>query len=159
MWLDSQVLPDHQFTVFARDDDYFFGALHSSIHELWRRGMGRQLREVESGFRYTLTTTFETFPLPDASEESKEAIVDAARTIDTLRDGWLNPLDVSDTELKKRTLTNLYHLHPSWLDQAHVQLDKAVHVAYGWEYLLDQEEVLGRLLDLNLKRAARQRAL
>ena len=50
--------------VFARDDDYFFGVLHSRIHELWALRMGTQLREAESGFRYTPTTTFETFPFP-----------------------------------------------------------------------------------------------
>ena len=60
------MLPDSQVIVFARDDDYSFGVLHSSVHELWARGMGTQLREVESGFRYTPTTTFETFPLPAA---------------------------------------------------------------------------------------------
>ncbi len=57
-------LPITQLIVFARDDDYFFGVLHSSVHELWARGLGTQLREVESGFRYTPTTTFETFPFP-----------------------------------------------------------------------------------------------
>jgi len=63
-FLSSSVLPDHQLIAFARSDDYFFGALHSSIHELWARRMGTQLREAESGFRYTPTTCFETFPLP-----------------------------------------------------------------------------------------------
>lgn len=63
-WLDRHFLPDHQLIVFARSDDYFFGVLHSSIHELWARRMGTQLREAESGFRYTPTTCFETFPLP-----------------------------------------------------------------------------------------------
>ena len=63
-WFESPMIPDKQVTVFCRADDYFFGVLHSSIHELWARRMGTQLREVESGFRYTPTTCFETFPLP-----------------------------------------------------------------------------------------------
>jgi REP element-mobilizing transposase RayT len=63
-FLDGHTLADAQLIVFARSDDYFFGVLHSSIHELWARRMGTQLREVESGFRYTPTTCFETFPLP-----------------------------------------------------------------------------------------------
>ena len=67
VWLPTGTLADHQLIVFARDDDYFFGVLHSSVHELWARGLGTQLREVESGFRYTPTTTFETFPFPDAA--------------------------------------------------------------------------------------------
>ena len=64
VWLKHDVLPDHQLVVFARQDDYFFGALDGSIHELWARRTGTQLREAESGFRYTPTTCFETFPLP-----------------------------------------------------------------------------------------------
>jgi hypothetical protein len=63
-WRQNPTLPDSATFVFARSDDYFFGVLHSSIHEVWARRMGTQLREVESGFRYTPTTCFETFPLP-----------------------------------------------------------------------------------------------
>jgi hypothetical protein len=64
LWLQHPVLPDHQLIVFARSDDYFFGILHSRFHELWARAQGTQLREKESGFRYTPTTCFETFPFP-----------------------------------------------------------------------------------------------
>ena len=63
-WYSTRVLPDDGIYIFARSDDYFFGVIHSSIHELWARRMGTQLREVESGFRYTPTTCFETFPFP-----------------------------------------------------------------------------------------------
>jgi len=63
-WLERAVLPDDAVVVFARSDDYFFGVLHSAVHELWARRMGTQLREAESGFRYTPTSCFETFPLP-----------------------------------------------------------------------------------------------
>jgi hypothetical protein len=31
-------------TVFARSDDYFFGVLHSRLHEVWARAQGTQLR-------------------------------------------------------------------------------------------------------------------
>ena len=64
VWLDLAILPDHQILVFARDDDYMFGILQSHAHELWARAQGSQLREVVSGFRYTPSSTFETFPLP-----------------------------------------------------------------------------------------------
>ncbi|RMH30957.1 MAG: class I SAM-dependent DNA methyltransferase, partial [Planctomycetota bacterium] len=60
--MPASFVPDHQLIVFARSDDYFFGVLHSSIHELWARRQGTQLREAESGFRYTPTTCFETYP-------------------------------------------------------------------------------------------------
>ena len=55
--------------------------------------------------------------------------------------------------LKKRTLTNPYE-RPTWLDNAHRDLDAAVAAAYGWPTDLPEEEVLSRLLTLNLERAA-----
>jgi len=83
--------------VFLRSDDYFFGVLHSSVHELWARRMGTQLREVESGFRYTPTSCFETFPLPWApgAEPADGAVCGriamAAKELDAMRQRWLNP--------------------------------------------------------------------
>ena len=68
-------------------------------------------------------------------------------------DVWLNPPGASETELKKRTLTNLYNQRPTWLDLAHRKLDEAVFAAYGWPADLSDEEILERLLELNLKRA------
>jgi type II restriction/modification system DNA methylase subunit YeeA len=153
-WLPAGTLADHALIVFARDDDYTFGVLHSRIHEAWARGMGTQLREVESGFRYTPTTCFETFPFPRPTESQCEAIADAARDLDRLRIGWLNPPGLSDADLAKRTLTNLYNARPTWLAQAHERLDAAVLAAYGWPADLESEDLLARLLALNLARAA-----
>jgi hypothetical protein len=99
VWLPTATLPDSQLIVFARDDDYFFGVLHSSVHEVWARGLGTQLREVESGFRYTPTTTFETFPMPQPSPETAEVVVAAARELNELREGWLNPPGADTAQL------------------------------------------------------------
>ncbi|MBM4050352.1 MAG: class I SAM-dependent DNA methyltransferase, partial [Planctomycetes bacterium] len=68
LWLRPPALPDHQLIVFARSDDYFFGVLQSRMHEVWARAQGTQLRERESGFRYTPTTCFETFPFPELTD-------------------------------------------------------------------------------------------
>jgi len=64
IWLDAANLADHQTRVFTRADDYSFGVLHSRVHEVWALAQGTQLREKESGFRYTPTSCFETFPFP-----------------------------------------------------------------------------------------------
>jgi hypothetical protein len=149
-------LPDSQIIVFARDDDYTFGVLHSRPHELWARGTGTQLREVESGFRYTPTTCFETFPFPRPTDEEREAIASAARELVRLRDGWLNPPGLDAPELEKRTLTNLYNERPTWLANAHAALDAAVFSDYGWPADLPDEEILARLLALNLARSAEE---
>ena len=55
-------------------------------------------------------------------------------------------------ELKKRTLTNLYNQRPAWLELAHGKLDAAVFDAYGWPVNLADDELLAKLLELNLAR-------
>jgi hypothetical protein len=54
----------------------------------------------------------------------------------------------------KPTLTKLYNQRPTWLDLAHKQLDRAVFDACGWPPAIADEEILSRLLALNLERAA-----
>lgn len=233
--LDGVILPTDQIVVFATERDADLGILHSHIHETWARAHGTQVRERESGFRYTPTTCFETFPFPFALQEplpqgestpqseaeaahhffAKEppapygeaahraAIAAAAKELNDLRERWLNPPEWTRTvtlefpgsvggpwsrfldpatvnaqtgvgtvryprleprdatcaaELKKRTLTALYNERPAWLDHAHRKLDAAVAAAYGWPADLSDEQILERLLALNLSRAAAESA-
>lgn len=157
-WVRGDVLPDHALIVFARDDDYFFGVLHSRAHEVWSLRMCTWLG-VGNDPRYTPTTTFETFPLPwppgtELTSDSRVAsIAVAAQILVTRRDSWLNPPGASEAELKQRTLTNLYNQRPSWLDHAHRELDCAVLDAYGWPHNLSDDDLLARLLALNAERA------
>jgi len=150
VWLDAAVLPDHQLIVIARDDDYTFGVLHSRVHELWALAMGTQLEDRP---RYTPTTTFETFPFPHPTDEQRDAIAAAAKRLDELREGWLDPSGASDEELEQRTLTKLYNAMPSWLRDAHTALDHAVLAAYDWPLDIPDADLLACLLDLNLERA------
>jgi len=162
VWVESRILCNQGTLVFAREDDYFFGVVHSKVHELWARRQGTQLREAESGFRYTPTTCFETFPFPwppgkePLDDPCVQAIATAAKDLVEKRDRWLNPKGASEAELKKRTLTNLYNERPTWLDLAHKKLDDAVLDAYGWPHGLTDDDILERLLALNLKRASRK---
>jgi type II restriction/modification system DNA methylase subunit YeeA len=96
-WADALVLPDDGIYVFARDDDYFFGVLHSRFHEVWARAQGTQVRERESGFRYTPTSCFETFPFPNPTEGQKIDISTAAKELNELRESWLNPPEWTTT--------------------------------------------------------------
>jgi hypothetical protein len=194
VWLTPDILPDAQLIVFGRSDDYFFGVLHSKLHELWARNTGSQLREAESGFRYTPTTTFETFPFPwppgkEPMEDIRvKAISELARRLDDFRNSWLYPpeeeigITISKKMLDRRTLTNLYNalniyrekyigkIHDPrlWiaenkglikleeietLNYIHNSLDQAVLEAYDWPHNLSDEQILERLLALNLHRA------
>ncbi|MCY3832061.1 MAG: N-6 DNA methylase, partial [Chloroflexi bacterium] len=201
-WLNTRVLADSTTVVIAKDDDYFFGILHSKIHEIWALQMAKSLGPTP---RYTPTTTFETFPFPwspgqeDESHPAHAAISAAAVQLHHERDAWLNPhLPQADCigdsmnrppphadelppnslggprGVKDRTLTNLYNALAVFrgrdsmktkeaaadfaprLDQLHRELDVAVCAAYGWDTAIldDEEEMLRRLLALNLERAA-----
>jgi len=150
VWVGRFVVPSESIVAIARDDDYTFGVLHSRVHELWALATGTQL---ETRPRYTPTTTFETFPFPCPTDEQREAIAAAAQRFGELRDGWLNPPGLDDQALAFRTLTNLYNERPAWVEHAHVAIDAAVLAAYGWSSDLDSEELLARLLELNLARA------
>ncbi len=118
-----------------------------------------------------------------AIRDHAERIAIAAKCLNDLRDNWLNPPEWTlrlpevtplgmekspypdrivpknghEKELAERTLTKLYNQRPAWLDAAHQTLDAAVAAAYGWaDYSADMgdEEILKRLLALNLARAA-----
>ncbi len=182
VWVPATVLPDNMLIVISRDDDTTFGILHSRFHETWALRLGTSLEDRP---RYTPTTCFETFPFPEgltpnipasdyADDPRAQAIAQAARRLNELRENWLNPpewvrrvpeivpgypdrlLPVDDQAaalLKKRTLTNLYNQQPTWLVNAHRDLDEAVAAAYGWPVDLSDEERLRRLLELNRARA------
>jgi len=120
--------------------------------------------------------------LPAEVRGKAEAIARAAKRLNDLRERWLNPPEWCDRvpevtplglerspypdrivakpghekELAKRTLTNLYNQRPAWLAMAHEALDAAVAAAYGWtDYTpqMSDDEILARLLALNLQRA------
>jgi hypothetical protein len=77
--------------------------------------------------------------------------------VGTVRYPRLEPRDaVCAAKLKERTLTKLYNERPAWLDLAHKKLDDAVAAAYGWPADLSDEQILERLLALNLERAAEE---
>jgi type II restriction/modification system DNA methylase subunit YeeA len=63
VFVEPIVLCNQGCLVFAREDNYFFGVLHSRLHEFWALRMGTWLGKGNDP-RYTPTTTFETFPFP-----------------------------------------------------------------------------------------------
>ncbi len=119
-----------------------------------------------------------------AADPRARKIAAAAARLNELRENWLNPADLvkrvpevvpgypdrilpvseeAEKLLKKRTLTNLYNDHPTWLQNAHKALDEAVAEAYGWGEdwkagKLTEDEILARLFRLNQERAAAQGA-
>jgi len=183
VWLPLSVLPDQKLVVIARDDDCVLGVLSSRFHLLWALKQGSTLEDRPTYTSTTVFETFPFPPgltlklTPDAyTNPFRKRVAEAAKRLHDLRDDWLNPpewttkvkevfssypdritaLPGHEEALKHRTLTNLYNTRPTWLASAHRDLDAAVARAYGWDNYEDSmpdEELLSRLLKLNLERA------
>jgi type II restriction/modification system DNA methylase subunit YeeA len=175
VWQAAKCLPDSRLNAITRSDDTTFGILSSRIHEVWSLA-NASMHGVGNDPTYNAKSCFETFPFPAGLDTS--SVATAAIALNQLRENWLNPPEWvewvitpqeekagfpkrpvakagHETDLKKRTLTNLYNARPAWLDNAHKALDKAVAAAYGWsDYTpeMPDEFILSRLLALNLER-------
>ena len=121
-WKADPVLPDHKLYVFVSSEDYLLGVLHSRLHEVWSRAQGSQVRERESGFAYTPTTCFETFPFPEPTDAQRASIADAAKHLDTMRTGWLNPPEWT----KEEVLEFPGSVHGPWSRYVHDPDDRGI---------------------------------
>jgi len=110
-----------------------------------------------------------------AADPRAQAIALAVKELRSLREKWLYPdglvriepevsagypariIPVDEnaaTELAQRTLGALYSNPPAWLKNAHAKLDQAVMLAYGWPIAISDEDIVTRLLALNLARSS-----
>jgi hypothetical protein len=159
----------HMLVVFATDSHSDQAVLSSSLHQIWAIKYGSSL---ETRTLYAPSDVFETFARPEPTDRLESV----GRTLDTER---------REIMLRRQLgLTKLYNLvnHPDYADdditrmrQIHAELDHAVMDAYGWgDVPLDhgfhtyrqmerwtvspaaRVEILDRLLEENLRRAAAQ---
>lgn len=161
VWVPSGTLPDSRVLAVTRDDDFTFGVLQSGIHEVWSLVNSSEHGDGTEGGRptYVAKDCFDPFPFPKPTDEQRADVEKRARFVVTMREHLLAQDD-------KATLTGLYNdvvrlrsapdaEHPvTALVKAHMALDKAVAAAYGWEWPLSEDEVLARLLALNLEWSA-----
>lgn len=170
IFVDADVAPDNSIVCVASDDAFHLGVLSSSIHVYWSNAAGGRLG-IGNDPRYTKTRCFDPFPFPDASPELRTRIAEIAEQLDRHRWGAL----IRDQTV---TLTGMYNVVEklrtgSPLDAAerathdlgacgvlldlHDELDTAVAKAYGWQWPMDREEVLDRLVALHDDRLNEER--
>ena len=148
-YVDTDAMPDGTIVAFCREDDYFLGILESRIHKVWTAAIGTQLREKESGRRYIISECFEKFPFPTPTAAQRQAVAAAAWTLDEQRRNVCRP-----NGTYRRSMTSLYNENPPWLQAAHADLDRTVADAYGWPPNLPDDELLHRLVQLNVSGGA-----
>lgn len=175
-------VPDTSLVAFPDYSDARFAALQSRLHEVWARFFASSMKD---DLRYTPSDCFETFPFPDGFETS-QALKDAGQSYHDHRAALM----VARNEGMTKTY-NRFHDPDEPRDdivrlrELHVDMDRAMLRAYGWDDLakpaepifLDEtnegdhvyqgrlfwpsafrDEVLARLLALNAERAAAERA-
>lgn len=169
-FVSPTILPSEQVVVFVRDTMAFFACLQSSIHEVWVREYQSSL---ETRGRYTPSDCFETFCLPEQTGGTIEAagsvfyehrsllMLSHGEGLTKIYNRFHDPDETADDIQKLRNL--------------HVEMDKAVAAAYGWDTLdlghgfhetkqgirftiseAARREVLQRLLALNHERYAEE---
>lgn len=124
-------------------ESYVVGVQHARIFAVWAA-----MRSAD---------TF-PFPWPSGHEPVRDQrfmdIVLAARYLIQIRTHWLTAPGSPDVDLTQRTLANLSSQRPAWLETVQTLLDQTMFAAYGWPQDLTDEQILERLLTLNLVRAA-----
>ncbi len=183
VWAATPTLPDSAVIAIARSDDFTFGILHSRFHEAWSLRLGTSLEDRPRYTPSTTFETF-PFPdgmtlsvsaALLAADQRAGAIAKAAKRLDELRSSWIIPTKLvrAETEvvegypdrlvpvnhsawqqLAARTLTTLYNERPTWLADAHDELDAAVAAAYGWPADISTDDALEKLLELNAARSS-----
>lgn len=165
VWLTPGSIPNNALTVIAAEDDFTFGVLNSRLHVRWGERLGTSLG-VGNDSRYTATTTFATFPFPRPTPETQGPVEQAARYLEQARSFLREQPDPHRKQGARLGLTAMYNLLETYqatgvegaagiatLADAHDLLDQAVAAAYGWTWPLEEDDMLARLLALNLERA------
>jgi hypothetical protein len=121
-WIYSKEL-----AVIPSDDSAEFGALQSTIHEVWAR---QYSSTMETRLRYSISDALRTFPMPTSELEKLRSVSD-------------NYLSLRKALQRQRglNLTKIYNaihdrldveVYTTALREEHVLLDNALLAAYGW---------------------------
>ncbi|WP_096331933.1 Eco57I restriction-modification methylase domain-containing protein [Nannocystis exedens] len=178
--VEARAVFTNALNVFTFDDHASLAVLQSRVHELWALTQGSSLRADP---RYNPSDCFETFPFP-AGWQHSAALADAGRSYDECRRRCMIAGDHGLTSLYNRFHDPEDRAGDvAELRELHAALDRAVLAAYGWTDLAAQaeaefrrrdesgritrptirlewpaafaDELLGRLLALNQRRAER----
>jgi hypothetical protein len=146
-FISPEIRPADALQVFAFEDDYSFGILHSTYHRAY---FEERCSKMRVDLRYTPNTVWDTFPWPQAPTEAEVAAVarTAARLIN-LRDERL-----ADGLSLEKQYNSLRDPGRNPLRKLQEELDAAVAAAYGFSA---EDRVLAQLLALNLSMAEQER--
>lgn len=136
-YLDKNVVASNAASFVPNATLYHFGILTSIVHNSWMRVVCGRL---EMRYRYSVNIVYNNFPWCEPSEKQKTQIEKTAKKILDARSKY------SDCTMAQLYGENSY-LFPELL-KAHEENDKAVMNAYGFEYGIDESEIVARLFKM-----------
>lgn len=121
------IVTNNVFAIFDADP-LMFGIISSKMHHIWACTVGGGL---EKRPRYLKDLVYNSFPIPDLSEEQEQAIRNAAMNVIMERENY-----------SEMTLAEMYNYAtmPESLKYEHKILDEAVDLCYG-KFYSDQERL------------------
>ena len=171
VFLDAEVLPDQKLRVVAHDDAYILGVLSSRAHVTWSLEAGGRLGKGNDPV-YNGSRVFDPFPFPAATDAQRETVRQLSERLDAHRwrvqaehstltlTGLYNALAAvrEGREFNKKERTDYERGQVAILRETHDALDAAVAEAYGWPADLTDQQILVRLVALNVERQAEEAA-
>jgi hypothetical protein len=169
-FLEGATLAETKVLVFAFSDAFYLGVLSSRAHVVFAAARGGWLG-VGNDSTYNHSDCFDPFPFPAASEAQRAGIRALAEELDAHR-------KARQAEHPGLTMTGMYNVlerlrageglreregeihaqgQVAALRRLHDDLDAAVFAAYGWPTRVSDEEIVGRLAELNARRAEEER--
>ncbi len=134
----STVILDSAFAIY-KADYWLFGILSSKMHNVWVGAVGGRLK---SDLRYSATLCYNTFPVPNLSDNQRKVISELAKKVIIARAGH--------TEMTLGDMYN-YNNFPQDLRAAHHALDLAVEHCYREKPFESDEERLEYLFKQYVK--------
>lgn len=170
---DARFSIDHSAYVIACDDAAILAVLNSSVHRLWAQHPANGARQGKGNDpRWRNTNCFFPFPFPAMTPAVRTKLRALGESIEQHRRArqqehpTLGLTDIYNVVVKLQRKEALSAEEETLADRAlartlvdlHAQLDRAVLDAYGWPHEATDDELLGRLVELNRSRAAEEAA-
>lgn len=135
-FLSANVISGDKLYIIPNGNKYMFGILMSSLHNSWMRTVAGRLG---TGYSYTTTMVYNTFPWPNVDDKQKKKISKTAQAILDARKLYPDS-----------SLADLYDplTMPAELRKAHEANDKAVLQAYGLKPSASESEIVQHLFKL-----------
>lgn len=143
-FLSCDVIASNANLIIPNASLYEFGVITSSTHMAWMRAVAGRL---EMRYRYSASIVYNNFIWPDVNKGQRDKIFKTAENILSIREKYLkNGKSFADIYGE-----NLELVYTDLLD-AHIENDKAVISAYGWEKDITEEDIFVNLMHMYAKK-------